>query len=341
MIDMQNDSSSAMVRLKLRDMGVQEILDLERLTEVAINQPGRIWFDRGNNWEYKDEPRCSFAALESLANALSVYSTSPTGINFKNPIASVILPDAERGQLILPPAAEGGTVSVTIRKPSLTRFNMDDYMSSGRLTQFKEAERNYSDLSPTQKKLLELKKNGDMIEFFRTAIGAKMNILLVGGTGSGKTTIMKALADMYPLDARIFTIEDVHELDLPNHPNHVHLFYKAGGVTPKVLIESCMRMKPDHVFLAELRGDETWGYLELLNTGHPGSITTTHANDCYSAFTRLASLVKQSEVGKTLDYDFILKTIKSSIDIVCFFSHTYMKEIYFNPEEKNEILSGV
>jgi type IV secretion system protein VirB11 len=180
----------------------------------------------------------------------------------------------------------------------------------------------------------------DLEPFFRLAVEQCMNILLVGGTGSGKTTFMKAIADLYPRKRRIFTIEDVHELALPNHPNHLHLFYKKDGVQPKTLIEACMRMKPDHVFLAELRGDEAWNYIEMLNTGHGGSITTVHANDCHSAFSRIAALVKQSTVGQTLDYDFVLNTVKTSIDVICFFKHSFLKEIYFDPEEKNRLLNN-
>jgi type IV secretion system protein VirB11 len=100
-----------------------------------------------------------------------------------------------------------------------------------------------------------------------------------------------------------------------------------------------MRMKPDHIFLAELRGDEAWSYIEALNTGHEGSITTIHANNTYASFSRLASIIKQSTVGLTLDMDLIQKTIKSSIDIILFFNKTYMTEVYFNPVEKMKILS--
>lgn len=171
-------------------------------------------------------------------------------------------------------------------------------------------------------------------QFLEAAVAARMNILVVGGTGSGKTTIAKTIADLFPRDRRIITIEDVHEMTLPNHRNHVHLFYKQGGVQPRYLIEAAMRMKPDHIFLAELRGDEAWSYLEVLNTGHEGSVTTIHANSALDAISRLASIVKQSTVGLTLDHSFILKTIKTSIDIVVFFKHTHMTEIYYNPMEK-------
>ena len=102
-----------------------------------------------------------------------------------------------------------------------------------------------------------------------------------------------------------------------------------------------MRMKPDHVLLAEIRGDEAWSYLEMLNTGHQGSITTIHANDCRSAPARLADLVKQSPIGQTLEMDHILKTIRTSIDVIAFFKYTKLTELYFEPELKNKLLSEV
>lgn len=332
---------SGMSRSQLTQTGIQEVLDLDGITEVAVNEPNRIWFDRGLGWEFKDEERLTYKYCYDLANSLSVFSNSGQSLSVQNPIASVILPDGERGQIILPPATENDRVSMTFRKPSKTRFTIKDYVDTKRLTGFKRSSSKVSELSDWQKEMLTMLDNDLMEDFYQTAVNNNLNILQVGGTGSGKTTFMKSIADLYPKDRRIFTIEDVHELDLPYHPNHLHLFYQKGGVTPKTIIEACMRMKPDHVFLAELRGDEAWNYIEMLNTGHAGSITTVHANDCRSAFSRIAALIKQSEVGQTLDYEFILKTVKSSIDIVCFFKGSYLKEIYFDPEEKIDILNSM
>lgn len=321
--------------------GIQEILDLDGLTEVAINEPFKIWFDRGNGWESKPLPQLSFNYCMDIAKTLSVYAGLTLPLGDENPVASVILPDGERGQVAVPPATNNGIVSMTFRKPSTARFTLDDYNNTGRFDAYKERQMGELKLTDTQQKLLELKEKGDMRNFLETAVKGNMNILLVGGTGSGKTTVMKAMVDCYPTESRLFTIEDLHELNLPKHPNHLNLFYKEGGLTPKKIIESCMRMKPDHVLLAELRGDEAWTYLEMLNTGHQGSITTIHANDCRSAPARLAGLIKQSEIGKTLDMEHILKTINTSIDVIAFFKHTHLTELFYDPILKNKILSEV
>ena len=332
---------STTVRDQLNYTGLQEILDLDGLTEVAVNEPFTAWFDRGKGWESKSLPNLSFDLCSDLAKSLAVFAGLTIPLGELNPVASVILPDGERGQVAAPPATENHVISMTFRKPSLARFTLTDYENTGRFSNFSEMQLHDIQLSTAQMQLLELKEKGDIKRFFELAVKSRMNILLVGGTGSGKTTVMKAMVDNYPEDKRIFTIEDVHELDLPKHPNHLHLFYKQGGLTPKQVIESCMRMKPDHVLLAELRGDEAWTYLEMLNTGHEGSITTIHANDCRSAPTRLAGLVKQSDVGKTLDMTHIMNTVKTSIDIIAFFKHTHLTELYFNPELKNKLLSEV
>ncbi|ALR95859.1 secretion system protein E (plasmid) [Vibrio alginolyticus] len=328
------------VRGLLKQVGLQALLDLPNLTEVAVNQPQEAWIDRGDGWERHELPELTLQRCMDLAKALCVFAGLTQPLGEQHPLASVILPDGERGQIAVPPATEKGIVSMTFRKPSLARFSLEDYHQSGRFANCRDIKTVSSELSPTQKALQELKEQRDYRGFFKQAVQSNLNIMLVGGTGSGKTSFMKSMVDHYPPEKRLFTIEDAHELSLAFHPNHLHLFYKRGGLTPKQLIESCMRMKPDHILLGELRGDEAWNYLEMLNTGHQGSVTTIHANDCLSAFARLATLIKQSEVGKTLEHEHIMRTIMTSIDVVAFFQHTHLTELWYDPSMKNALLSG-
>ena len=231
-----------------------------------------------------------------------------------------------------------------MRKPSKTRFTVDDYQNSGRFSKIQIAEAYQKGTIPLyMQQMKKCQKEGNYAEFFRIAAAHNMNTIAVGGTGSGKTTFAKAYADLVPFDHRTITIEDVHELSLPYHWNHLHLFFdteyqKSGGISPKELIKSAMRMKPDHIFLTELRGDETWNYFEALNTGHNGSITSTHANDCRATIPRLTGLVMQSEIGKVLGEQYIQKTLSSALDVICYFKHTYMTEILFEPEKKLEAM---
>lgn len=322
--------------------GIKELLDTD-VTEVVINKPYEILVESSNGWESFEAPNASYENLLSLAQTMTVFNKKGD-ICAATPIKSLRLPNGQRSQIIIPPACEAGHISMTVRKPSLTRFTLNNYVTSGRFSKARQAKKGTGELTDIQLELMELyqKAQNDPAHyelFFKKGVEARCNFLVVGGTGSGKTTVAMAIADEFPKDRRIITIEDAHEMGLPYHPNHVHLFYSEGGVQPKELIQAAMRMKPDHIFLAELRGNEAWSYIEALNTGHEGSVTTIHANNTYASFSRLAAIVKQSDVGLTLDYDFVVNTIKSSLDIIIFFNRTYMTEVYFDPQEKNRILA--
>ena len=172
---------------------------------------------------------------------------------------------------------------------------------------------------------------------------AKRNILIVGKTGSGKTTITKSLIEHIPRDERLVTIEDVHELFMRDVPNKVHLFYARddeGGsrVTPKQALASCLRMKPDRILLAELRGDEAWEFIKSINTGHPGSISTMHANGAFEAFEQLTAFIKDSKTGSHLDTDYIKHRLFTTIDVVLFYDKWKLREIYYEPENKRKQL---
>ena len=333
-------------RYYLQTLGITALLSEKGVTEVMINRPGEIWIEASNGLVKHDKPELTYQACNALALALATFNDKK--IDLKKPIDSVTLPDGERGQIMLPPAAEKDTIVICIRKPSNSRFNLNAYIESGRLADFKDVsglskisvdQFTESDLKDWEMDLLEYKRSGQLAAFFRSAIDRKLNICMVGGTGSGKTTFTKAIADMVPSDTRIITIEDTHELDLPNHPNRLHLFYKEH-ITAKQIIASCMRLKPDRIFLTELRGDEAWDYLSALNTGHGGGLTSVHANDAESVFYRIAQLAKESSTGQAMDYNYILNTVRATIDVVCFFEKTKLKELYYNPIAKHLALLG-
>jgi type IV secretion system protein VirB11 len=119
----------------------------------------------------------------------------------------------------------------------------------------------------------------------------------------------------------LITIEDARELVLDHHPNHVRLYYSKGAqgqsvVTPKELLQSCLRMRPDRILLAELRGEEAFDYLRNVNSGHPGSITSIHASSCDLAFEQLVLLIKESEAGRGLERSDVLALVRQALDVV-------------------------
>ena len=150
---------------------------------------------------------------------------------------------------------------------------------------------------------------------------ARKNIIVSGATGSGKTTLTKALLLEIPADERLITLEDAAELRLDGHPNAVRLFYSKdeqglARVTPKKLLEACLRMRPDRILLAELRSDEAYYYLRNVNSGHPGSITSVHASSAMLAFEQLTLLVKESPAGRDMPRAEILGLLRQLIDVV-------------------------
>src|SRR5690606_18130422 len=138
-----------------------------------------------------------------------------------------------------------------------------------------------------------------------------------------------------PVHERLITIEDVHELILPWHENRVHMMYGGtrGRVSATDCLAACMRLSPDRIFLSELRGPEAWDYLTALNTGHPGSVTTTHANSARDCFHRVALLIKQSGAGQQIDVQTLRDFLLGTLDIALYFSAFKLVEVYFNPEK--------
>jgi type IV secretory pathway ATPase VirB11/archaellum biosynthesis ATPase len=177
------------------------------------------------------------------------------------------------------------------------------------------------DSDPTLNPLQNLLTANRFEDFLRLAVQTRQNILLSGPTGSGKTTLTKALIREIPPHERLITIEDTRELDLTTHPNHVRLYYSKDGqgtakVTPRQLLEATLRMKPDRVLLAELRSEEAFYYLRNINSGHPGSITSVHAASAELAFEQLVLLVKENESGRELARTDILQLLHRVIDVV-------------------------
>ena len=279
----------------LKSYGITDLLN-SNVTEVIINRAGEIITEDGDGFHYHDAD-FSYQDLINLANVLCTLNDK--NISAKEPTQSVRLPDGERGHIVIPPACEPNTVVFAFRKPSTSRFTLDDYITTGRLNHFKDTAEHTEmptdiQLSEWQLQMWNAKNRKDMKTFFQLAVQNHCNICMVGGTGSGKTTFTKAIADLIDHDTRIITIEDTHELDLPYHRNHAHLFYNED-CSAKAIIAACMRLKPDRIFLTELRGDEAWDYLSALNTGHAGGLTSVHANDSRSVFYRIAQLAKESE----------------------------------------------
>jgi type IV secretion system protein VirB11 len=319
------------------------LLDDPDLTELCINRPHEAYVETRGGWQFRPLPRVDFEWC--LRFAKLVANSTQQRVDASAPLLSASLPSGERVQIVMPPATTSGCIAISIRRPSESVWSIEDLERRG-IFRYTCAGTGRAD--KVEKTLVDSLRAGDYATFMRTAVRSRKNILVSGPTGSGKTTWTKALIREIPSTERLITIEDARELALDRHPNHVRLFYSkddqgTARVTPKQLLECCLRMKPDRVLLAELRAGEAFDYLRNVNSGHPGSITSIHAASADLAFEQLVLLVKQNPAGKGLARDDIKSLLYLLIDVVIQFDlesqERFIKEIWYHPERRRQVPS--
>jgi len=318
-------------------------LDNPEVTEIVIDRPDVVLAKGAAHWQSHVSGGIGLGYLQALANAVITANGLGTG-----PLTSAVLPGGERVQIVRPPVLPDGRISLAIRKHMATVKTLEELAAEGAFAATRDvsfhqlnaeeanthaARSDHLRLSHEDLELLELKRQGAWTAFLLACIARRRNIIIAGATGSGKTTFARSLIERVPTAERLITIEDVRELFLPNHPNQVNLLYGhgAGRVDATRCIATCMRLSPDRLFLAELRGDEAWEYLTALNTGHPGSIATTHANSAADTFDRVSLLVKQSPVGRTLELPALRQLLLRTLDVVLYLERRHVREVFFDP----------
>lgn len=319
---------------------LRRFLQNPEVTEICINRPGNVFIETRSGWQVEAVAALDLNWCTRFAKLVANYSRQR--IDASTPMLSAALPTGERVQIVLPPATSSGCVAITIRRPASQLWSLAELAERG---VFRMTRRADAGAGKVEADLLRLLAAGQFEAFMRLAVRSRMNIIVSGPTGSGKTTCTKALIREIPTDERLITIEDARELVLDRHANHVRLFYSKDDqglarVTPKQLIECCLRMKPDRILLAELRGEEAFDYLRTINCGHPGSITSLHATSAELAFEQLVLLVKQSQWGRELSRTDIKELLYLSIDIVIQFDtqghERFIKEIWYEPARKRQ-----
>ena len=317
-------------------LGIANFLNNPDVTEICINKPGEVFLETSQGWEKVQVDTLTFDRARQFCTAVVNESNTGQRITETEPMVSLTFPTGQRAQFVIPPACDASKVSITIRLPSKHTKSLSQYSQDG----FFDHIITLNDgLSQHDKELLDYKENHQYEQFFKKAVEYKKNIVVSGATGSGKTTFMKALVNHIPLEERLISIEDARELFIP-HPNVVHLLYSKGGqgsanVSAKSCMESCLRMKPDRIILAELRGDESFYFSRNCASGHPGSITSCHAGSPTQTWDQLALMIKASPEGSGLEFDVIKALLKQTIDIVVHIkAHAgkrYITGIDFNP----------
>jgi pilus assembly protein CpaF len=270
---------------------IQDLLEDPTVTEIMINGIQGVFVERNGRLEPYRESFRSEKRLEDVAYRMA--SIADRRINEATPVVDSRLPDGSRVNIVLKPVAIDGPV-ITVRKFHDNFISMERLIELGSITQ-------------------------EAASFLKTLVEAGYNIIISGSTGSGKTTFLNMLSGCIPEDERIITVEDSAELKIVGHKNLVRLESRAGNtegrneVSIRDLIRTCLRMRPDRIIVGEVRGVEAVDMLQMLNTGHDGSLSTIHANSAADCISRLETLVLLSA---EIPLAAVRGQIASAVDII-------------------------
>jgi type IV secretion system protein VirB11 len=317
-------------------------LDDPGVEDICVNEPGHCFIYASGGFSKQPLDLRAFD-IENVAIVAAAQRRRNAGPN--DPLVGTDLPGDGRLNVVLPPHVEEGKPSLTIRRgssfsPSLAQLGAGGLFDQ---TRGRARIRNAADV-----RLMELYRAEKWQQFFHQAVLAKKTIVACGETGSGKTTFAKALIDSIPREERLITIEDTPEWTNLPHENKVCMFYdKHGKIQAADLVQAALRMRIGRLLVQELRdGRAANGFLEALQTGTPGGITTIHAMDCKQTFVRLKTMIKQTDGGAALDDRDLISQLHSLIDIVVHCERPpggafALSEVWFAPVSlENETLAA-
>ena len=270
---------------------LEPLLNDDNVTEIMVNNPNNVYVEKNGNI-YLSEVR--FKDHNHIRHIIDRI-IAPIGrrIDESSPMVDGRLPDGSRINAVIPPISLDGP-AISIRKFNSDPFSMANLVSFGTLP-------------------------NDIATFLEAAVKAKLNLLISGGTGSGKTTFLNVLSSFIPAGERIITIEDMAELKL-EHPNLVRLESRppnmegTGEIAIRQLVVNALRMRPDRIIVGEVRSAEAMDMLQAMNTGHEGSLTTIHANSTVDALSRLEAMIVMH--NESISVEVVRKYILSAIDLI-------------------------
>jgi pilus assembly protein CpaF len=270
---------------------LERLLADESVTEIMVNGPYEIWIERAGRISPTDVVFNDEWHLRRIINKM--VAQVGRRIDESSPMVDARLPDGSRVNAVIPPLSLSGPL-ITIRKFSRRRLTLDDMIKMGTLSQ-------------------------ETVEFLQRCIQAQLNMLISGGTGSGKTTLMNALSTAIPNEERIVTIEDAAELRL-NQDHVLRLEARprdlAGEneIPIRALVRNALRMRPDRIIVGEVRGAEALDMLQAMNTGHDGSLSTIHSNTPRDALSRVETMVLMA--GYDLPVRAIREQVSSAVECI-------------------------
>ncbi|MCK8114730.1 CpaF family protein [Anaerosoma tenue] len=270
---------------------IQSLIDDPTITEVMVNNPDSIYIERGGRIH---ETQRRFLDERHLLRIIDkIVSQVGRRIDEASPMVDARLPDGSRVNAIIAPLAVNGPM-LTIRKFSREPFTIEDLIGFGTMSE-------------------------SLAEFLEACVRGRLNVLISGGTGTGKTTLLNVVSQYVPGDERIITVEDAAELQL--HQEHVLRLESrppniegTGQVTIRDLVRNTLRMRPDRIIVGEVRGGEALDMLQAMNTGHDGSLSTVHANSPRDALSRIETMVLMA--GYDLPVRAIREQAASAFDLL-------------------------
>ena len=290
-------------------------LDDPKISEICVNRPNELWIEKMGAPAMECIENNDITTESLLRLGRLIASKTDQSLSDSNPLLSAVLPSGERIQMALPPVARHG-VALSIRKQVIQDLDLNDFVNAG----------TYNDVNvitgtiPDQKDhdLPDMSDPSSAAQFLSKAVKNKKNIIISGGTSSGKTTQLNAILKEIDNSERIITIEDTPEVR-PPQANHLSFIASKGdqsiaNISIQDCLEASLRFRPDRILLGELRGKEAYSYLRAVNTGHPGSITTVHADTPRGALEQITLMVMQADLG--LSREEILNYTTSIIDVV-------------------------
>jgi pilus assembly protein CpaF len=270
---------------------LERLLADDSVTEIMVNGPEEIWIERQGRLHdtlvrFNDESH-----LRRIINKM--VGQVGRRVDESSPMVDARLPDGSRVNVIIPPLSLSGPL-VTIRKFQTKRLNLDEMIRLGTLTD-------------------------ESVEFLTRCIDARLNVVISGGTGTGKTTLLNALSSAIPENERVVTIEDAAELQLSQRhvlrlearPQNIE---GEGAIPIRELVRNALRMRPDRIIVGEVRSAEALDMLQAMNTGHDGSLTTVHANSPRDALSRVETMVMMA--GLELPIRAIRQHMSSALDLI-------------------------
>ncbi|WFS26440.1 MULTISPECIES: P-type DNA transfer ATPase VirB11 [Rhizobium] len=287
---------------------IRRWLEDPAVIEIMCNRPGEIWIESLDSCHMSrhDVPALDAKAITALAQMIA--GTTQQSVNEETPLLSAAMPHGERFQAVLSPVAVMGG-AFAIRKQVIRDMTLDDYLALGGLDGIQVSGVGVPDgegLSDLEHELVARMVDPSpqaRREWLRFAVENRVTMLISGGTSSGKTTFFNGLLKDVPAWERLISIEDTRELK-PSQPNYLALVTSKGGqgrarTTIQECLEAALRLRPDRIFMGEIRGAEAFSFLQAVNTGHPGSISTLHADNPRGAYERLAMATMQAGLGLT------------------------------------------